>query len=226
MNRKNIIEQAIKGIDLISKLGLDADIIGFKSADKVYDLHAEIPVNTEVISLYKSDDEYIHFLRHDAAHVLAQGLTHIFPNIEFGKQFFKDTNVFGFDVFFPEHKFTKDDFPKIEKAMKDVVAKSDDIIRHVWSKEKALQYFPNDQFKQDIISNAPKNTIMLYEHGDYIDICGGPRGMNNSHVGNHFVLLDVQDSEWMFNSSKKMQRIICACFRNESEMKDFLMEYK
>ncbi len=226
MSKNQNIEllNSMTGFEILKKHNLDDEVIGFKSGDNVYDLHASVPVGSVQI-LYKTDDEYIHFLRHDAAHVLAHGLINLFPNIEFGKQFFKDMYIFGFDVYLPEHKFVKSDFSEIEDAMKKVVAQKDKLIRHIWSKEKALDYFNGDQFKQDIINDKPGD-IMLYEHGDYIDICGGPRGSNNDHVSDNFVLLDIENVEWQYDKNKKMQRIIGACFRSKDEMNKFLMEYK
>ena len=200
-------------------------VVGFKAEDKVCDLHVELPTGVEITPLYASDSEYIHFLRHDAAHVLAQALTKLYPKIKFGKQFFKDEYVFGFDVYLPSYNLTKDDFAKIELEMSNVVKRDDEIIRHVVSKDNGLARFQSDEFKQDIISNSPADTVMLYEHGDYIDICHGPRGLSNGHVGKHFKLLEIESTEWMFDASKKLQRIIGACFRNEAEMQKFLMEY-
>ncbi len=217
------VKNSIKGLALISEYSLSNDIIGFKTETKVYDLHADVPAGSIVTPLYKSDDEYIHFLRHDAAHVLAQGLTVLFPKVEFGKQFFQDVHVFGFGVYLPEHKFTKDDFSSIENAMKQVIARKDNLIRYVWSKAEAKEKFEGDSFKQDIITNAPGD-IMAYEHGDYIDICGGPRGLNNDHI-EHFVLLDIKDTAWMYDSNKKMQTIIGACFRSKAEMDKFMNSY-
>ncbi|QEK37906.1 hypothetical protein FZC35_00705 [Candidatus Cytomitobacter indipagum] len=218
------IDNSIKGINLIKESNLDSKIIGFKSDESVYDLHTEIPAGSDVTPLYREDHEYIHFLRHDAAHVLAQALTYMYPAIKFGKQFFRDENVFGFDVHLAGYVFTASDFSKIAEIMRKVVASKDNIIKHIWDKEKALSYFSNDKFKQDIISNSPKEKVTLYEHGDYIDICGGPRGLNNDHVGEHFALLEIESSTWMYDDEKNMQRIIGICFRNKDEMDAFMKE--
>lgn len=225
LSEKIHVDDAIKGVDLVVARNLGSEVIGFKSDSSVYDLHTEIPTGSDVMPLYREDKEYIDFLTHDTAHVLAQALTYMHPAIKFGKQFLRGENVFGFDVYLPGYVFTTSDFPKITEMMRRVVASKDKIIKHIWSKEQAMNCFRDDQFKKDIIANSTKDKIVLYEHGDYIEICGGPRGLNNDHVGEHFVLLEIEDVSWMHDGDKRMQRIVGACFRDKNELDSFMKEY-
>ncbi|USO00740.1 MAG: hypothetical protein H6845_00170 [Alphaproteobacteria bacterium] len=217
------IEHAIIGIDLRTECNLGDEVVGFKSNDKVFDLHSVISEGIEVQPVLDSDEEYLHFLRHDAAHVLAQALTVLFPKIQFGKQFFEGKFIFAFDVYLPEYNFSSEDFPKIENEMRNVIAQEDDIIKHIVEKSKALERFADDKFKQDIINHSSCDSVVLYEHGDYIDICHGPRGLNNKYV-KYFKLLNVQEVSWLYDEKIKLQRILGACFADETSMKQFLLE--
>src|SRR5687768_9526251 len=66
----------------------------------------------------KGSREYLDALRHSCAHVLAQAVLELFPGtkITIGPAI---ENGFYYD-FDSEHRFTEEDFPKIEKRMRQI----------------------------------------------------------------------------------------------------------
>src|SRR5262249_21956552 len=78
-------------------------------------------------------------LRHDAAHVLAQAVPELFPGTQVtcGRV---TEDGFYYD-FARDEPFSTDDFPKIEKRMKEIVDADLPIIRRVWDKQAAIDHF-------------------------------------------------------------------------------------
>ncbi|QEK39212.1 hypothetical protein [Candidatus Nesciobacter abundans] len=229
LSGQKIIGRSIKCFELVKELCLSSDILGFVSCSegdkKVYDLHSEIPEGEEVKPIRRTDKEALHMLRHDIAHVLAQALSDLFDGVQYGKQYFDEESIFGFD-FISEKKVSESDFPAIEFRMSQIIERKDSILREIWSKSKSLREFKNDSFKVDIVKNCKKESLMLYSHGGYIDICGGPRTTNNDFLGHNFEILGIGESSWLYDGSIKMQRIYGTYWPTEADLKNYLSQKK
>ena len=133
-----------------------------RSAPRRWDRDAKI----EFVS--REDPRALELIRHDAAHVLAQAVQELFPGtqVTFGPVM---EDGFYYD-FARDEPFSTEDFPKIEKRMKEIVDADLPIIRKVWDKDdgdRALQ-IDRRNYKAETIDEVikPGEPSRVYSHGD------------------------------------------------------------
>jgi threonyl-tRNA synthetase len=148
--------------------------------------------------------------------VFAGAKVSIGPSIEDG---------FYYDFEYKE-TFTSEDFARIEKRMKDIVAANYPFIREEISREKALQSFQEkgENYKVELINDLPADVkvVSLYKQGGYIDLCRGPHIPATGMV-KAFKLLSVAGAYWRGDERNKMlQRIYGTGFADEAALNDYL----
>ena len=85
-------------------------------------------------------------------------------------------NGFYYD-FFRNEPFTPDDFPAIEKKMREIIARDKPFTKQDWDREKTKQVFRDkgEMFKVELVDAIPGNEpIKIYKQGDWFDLCRGP----------------------------------------------------
>ena len=121
----------------------------------------------------------------------------------------------------------EEDLRKIESKMKDLSKKNEYIIREDVSKEKALEIFKDDEYKEELISELSEDDeISIYKQGSYVDLCLGPHVPSTGFV-KYFKLDTIAGAYWRGNSeNKQLTRIYgLACFtKEELEEKERLKE--
>ena len=99
--------------------------IGFKYNNELIDWHHSFSnLNSESIELepiFKKNKEALYFLRHTAAHVLAQAVKELFPEAKLGIGPATEEG-FYYDIYY-KHPFTEEDLQKIEKKIKEIIKK-------------------------------------------------------------------------------------------------------
>src|SRR5262249_51193356 len=88
--------------------------------------------NIEVIS--REDPRALELIRHDAAHVLAEAVQSLWPGtqVTIGPVI---ENGFYYD-FFRNQPFAPEDFPAIEKRMREIIDGDKPFTKEVWSRDK------------------------------------------------------------------------------------------
>ncbi|MDR1373307.1 MAG: threonine--tRNA ligase [Dysgonamonadaceae bacterium] len=145
-----------------------------------------LPINEDaVLKLYKWDDvEGKHTYWHSSAHLLAEAMQTIYPNIKFGIGPAVE-NGFYYDVDPGEGIIIKDaDLPAIEKKMQELAAKKSPIYRTSIAKNNALAMFGtrNETYKTELISELADGTITTYTQGEFTDLCRGPHLPDTSYI--------------------------------------------
>ena len=111
------------------------------------------------------DEDGIDLMRHDCAHVLAEAVQELFPNtqVTIGPVI---ENGFYYD-FARETPFSLDDLEAIEKRMKEIVDRNEEIVREEWERE-AVAHFREigEEYKAEIIAAIPADqAITVYRQG-------------------------------------------------------------
>src|SRR3954470_23400857 len=103
------------------------------------DLTDPIGRDAAIEFLTREDPRALELIRHDAAHVLAEAVQALWPGtqVTIGPVI---ENGFYYD-FFRNEPFTPEDFPAIEKKMREIVARDKPFTKQVWSREKTKQVF-------------------------------------------------------------------------------------
>jgi len=168
------------------------------------------------------ENENLSILNHSCAHLLAQAVSHLYPNAKFWvgpvieEGFYYDMDLDGAVV-------TEEDLEKIEKEMKKLSKDGKRIYREELSREDALDKFKNDPYKIDLINNMSDDTVIsCYTQGDFTDLCRGPH-VESVKVIKYFKLLKVSGAYFKGDSKNKMlQRIYGVCFENEEDLNNHL----
>src|SRR5262249_21044223 len=122
----------------------------------VSDLTDPIGKDARIEFIGREDPRALELIRHDAAHVLAEAVQALWPGTEvtIGPVI---ENGFYYD-FFRNQPFTPDDFPAIEKKMREIVARDQPFTKEVWSRDQAKQVFRDkgELFKVELVDAIPE----------------------------------------------------------------------
>lgn len=171
------------------------------------------------------ENEHLNTLNHSCAHLLAQAVSHLYPNAKFWVGPVIEEG-FYYDIDLGDDVIKTEDLEKIEKEMKKIAKDGKRIVRHEISKEEALEMFKDDPYKIDLINRMDENetTISCYTQGDFTDLCRGPHVDTVKELKN-FKLIKHSGAYWKNDAKNKMlQRIYGVCFDNNEDLEAYLKE--
>ena len=189
------------------------------------DLAMSIDQDCQLQLLTSKDEEGVDTIRHSFAHLLGHAVKQLYPE---AKMAIGPVIKHGFyyDISYKK-PFTPEDLDAIEKRMKELVSKDYSVGVEVVTKKVAIETFENreEPFKLEIINNIPEGeTIKLYHHEEYTDMCRGPHVPNTKHL-RHFKLTKVSGAYWRGNSDNEMlQRIYGTAWGSSTELKSHLKQ--
>ncbi len=169
------------------------------------------------------EDENLSVLNHSCAHLLAQAVSHLYPEAKFWVGPVIEEG-FYYDIDLGDNTLTEEDLPAIEKEMKKIAKDGKRIAKHVLTKEEALEKFKNDPYKIDLINRMDEDstTITCYTQGDFTDLCRGPH-VESVRECKNFKLLKVSGAYWKGDKNNKMlQRIYGVCFATPEALEEHL----
>ncbi len=222
-------KEIIAQIQQEKSLKIPADVLALKSEESLWDLHTPlssgVPSQFEVIT--PRSLEALEVIRHTAAHILAQAVKELFPEVQvtIGPVI---ENGFFYD-FSKKVGFKEEDLPAIEVKMKEIIDARLPIRRESWPLEKAISFFKNqgEHYKveiiQDIAQKTGTNEVSVYWHGDqFVDLCRGPHLQNTGHVS-AFKLMSVAGAYWRGSEKNEMlTRIYGTAFESRDSLKKYL----
>ncbi|MBT5308370.1 MAG: threonine--tRNA ligase, partial [Rhodospirillaceae bacterium] len=191
---------------------------------ELWDLSRAIESDAGVAIITSKDEDGLELLRHDAAHVLAEAVKELYPDVQvtIGPSI---ENGFFYD-FAVTDPFTPEDLEKIEARMKEIVGRDEAITREVWDRDDAIEFFKGlgEAYKAEIISDLPADeTITLYRQGEFIDLCRGPHLPSTGKLGKHFKLMKLAGAYWRGDSKNEMlQRVYGTAWPDKKQMKQYL----
>ena len=122
--------------------------------------------------------------------------------------------------------FTPEDLTAIEKRMREIVARDEEITREVWDRDEAIEFFKSqgEHYKAEIIEAIPQGQpITLYRQGKFIDLCRGPHLPSTAKLGSAFKLMKVAGAYWRGDSRNEMlQRVYGTAWANEKDLAAYL----
>lgn len=163
-------------------------------------------------------------LRHSAAHIMAAAVLRIWPDamLDIGPAT-EDGFYYDFDL--PSHRFTPEDFPKIEEEMRKIVKENHRFEKIIKTREEAKAFFEQrgQKYKIDRLNDIPEGEpISFYQSGDFIDLCAGPHVMRTGNV-KAFKLLRLASAYYRGNEKNpQLQRIYGTAFPSKTELEDWL----
>ena len=220
-------ESGVTGMDIAKSIShkLAKEVLSISVNGVTWDLMRGITTDSE-IKLYTWDDEEgRHAFWHSSAHLMAEALQAIYPNIKFGIGPAIE-NGFYYDVDPGEGVAIQEkDLVEIEKKMLDLARKNEEYCRIDVSKQEALNHFSslNETYKVELINDLEDGTITYYRQGDFTDLCRGPHLPNTSYI-KAIKLTSVAGAYWRGNEHNKMlTRIYGITFPKQKMLDEWLV---
>ncbi len=220
-------ESGVTGMDIAKSIShkLAKEVLSISVNGVTWDLTRGITTDSE-IKLYTWDDEEgRHAFWHSSAHLMAEALQAIYPNIKFGIGPAIE-NGFYYDVDPGEGVAIQEkDLVEIEKKMLELARKNEEYCRIDVSKQEALNHFLslNETYKVELINDLEDGTITYYRQGDFTDLCRGPHLPNTSYI-KAIKLTSVAGAYWRGNEHNKMlTRIYGITFPKQKMLDEWLV---
>ena len=163
-------------------------------------------------------------LRHSAAHIMATAVLRLWPEtlLDIGPP---TEEGFYYDFDHPTHRFSTDDFERIEEEMRKVVKENQTFEKAIKTREEARAHFEvtGQTFKVKRLELIPEGEpISFYQNGDFIDLCAGPHVMRTGNV-KAFKLLKVAAAYYRGDENNpQLQRLYGTAFPNKTALEEWL----
>ncbi|HYC81868.1 MAG TPA: TGS domain-containing protein, partial [Solirubrobacterales bacterium] len=138
------LEPGATGADAAAAIGpgLAKAALAIKVDGELRDLAAPLPAEgAEIAIVTERDPEALELIRHDAAHVMAEAVTELYPGtkVTIGPPI---ESGFYYDFEFPpDTRITEEDLPKIEEAMRAHIAADEGFERRDVPVAEAIEIF-------------------------------------------------------------------------------------
>jgi threonyl-tRNA synthetase len=224
---KKKYEKPITSAQIASEIsqGLASEAFVSLVNGELWDLDRPIENDSEVSILTKKNKEVLDIIRHDAAHIMAEAVLELYPEtqVTIGPAI---ENGFYYD-FFRDKTFSLSDLGLIEKRMHEIVDRDEKIVREIWSRNEALEYFKknNEKFKIELVNAIPEEELVtFYRQGEFVDLCRGPHAPSTKKLGHSFKLTKLAGSYWRGDSNNPvLQRIYGTAFLNNKDLNNYLL---
>lgn len=193
------------------------------------------------------NEEQLHAMRHSLAHITASAVQRLWPEAKFGVGPVVE-NGFYYDIDLGDTKISEQNFPKIEKEMRRIIAQNQEFVHStkpideaiVWSKEN------NQPYKEELLNDLKRSgttvakdldedamgtiaegdaaveEVGFYTNGNFTDLCRGPHVASTKDVG-AFKLMRVAGAYWRGNENNpQMQRLYGVAFATQEELDEYL----
>jgi len=204
--------------------GLARNVLAAKVSNEVVDANRPINQDSTVSLLTWNDTEGKNTLWHSSAHLLAEALEVLYPNVKFwvGPPL---ENGFYYDVDLNGETLTPADFEKIEAKMLELARLNSEYKRIDISKADAIKYFTDkgDSYKLDLLERLEDGNISLYNQGNFTDLCRGPHIPHTGFI-KAVKVLNIAGAYWKGDEKNKMlTRIYGITFPKDKELKEYLV---
>lgn len=221
------VENGISVIELAKSIseGLARVATCGKVNGKIVDLRFKLEEDSEVeILTFDSEDiEGKKAYWHTTSHIMAQAIKRLFGSVKLSIGPAID-NGFYYD-FDTEHRFSEEDYSKIEEEMKKIIKEDLAIEKFVLPRDEALEKVKSDGeiYKQELIEELPEGEeISFYSQGEFTDLCAGPHLMSTGKV-KIVKILSNSGAYWRGDEKNKMlQRIYAISFPKQSMLDEYL----
>ncbi|MCE8002134.1 threonine--tRNA ligase [Billgrantia ethanolica] len=203
--------------------GLAKACVAGKIDGELVDAADIIEHDAEVAIITARDPEGLEIIRHSCAHLIGHAVKQLYPDAKMAIGPVIDDG-FYYDVDFGR-SVTPDDLAAIETRMKQLIDTDYEVVREYVDRDKAMLTFLHreEPYKQEIVREIPEGeTIRLYHHEEYTDMCRGPHVPNTRHL-KAFKLTKLAGAYWRGDATKPMlTRIYGTAWGDKKDLKAHL----
>ena len=194
------------------------------------------------------NDDQLYAMRHSLAHITAQAVQHLWPEVRFGVGPVVE-NGFYYDIDLGETTISESDFKRIEKEMRTIINKDYTFDRSERSVDESIAWAEaaGQPYKVELLNDLKRagttvvkdldiemlgveadgesaiETVSFYTDGDFTDLCRGPHVASTKQVG-AFKLMRVAGAYWRGNEKNaQMQRLYGVAFATQDELDQHLV---
>jgi threonyl-tRNA synthetase len=188
------------------------------------------------------EEEFLHRLRHSAAHVMAQAVLAIYPQAKIAigpaieNGFYYDFDL-GTDEDGRPRTFRPEDLEEIERRMRKAIASDFPFVYRQVDVNEARQLFRDQPYKLELIEGLAQGgvdeygnesdepvVISTYRHADFEDLCRGPHLERTGQIPpDAFKLMNVAGAYWRGDEHNPMlQRVYGTAWRNRNELQQYI----
>nr|WP_208317135.1 threonine--tRNA ligase [Canibacter zhoujuaniae] len=217
----------------------DRNVVAMRVNGELKDLAATVSDTDTVEPVTLESEDGLNILRHSTAHVLAQAVQAINPEVKLGIGP-PVTDGFYYD-FDPAAPFTPEDLKEITKKMQQIVKQGQRFVRRVVSEDEARRELANEPYKLELIgikgSTGDDNEnvevggaeLTIYDNVDpktgevlWKDLCRGPHLPNTKLIGNGWSLMRTAAAYWRGSEKNpQLQRIYGTAWPSKDELRAY-----
>ena len=223
----NVREYAsgVSALEIASSIseGLARNVLSATVNGEHWDATRAITEDANLVLHTWKDEKGKYAFWHSSAHLLAEALEALYPDIQFGIGP-PIENGFYYDIDTGDTVLTAADFQKIEKKMLELAQQKNTFDRSEVSKAEAIKYFTEkgDTYKLELIEGLEDGEITFYKQGNFTDLCRGP---HIPHTGTikAVKVMSLAGAYWRGDETRKqMVRVYGITFPKQKELKEYL----
>ncbi len=166
----------------------------------------------------------IETIRHSLAHVMAAAIKNLYGDVKFaGGPAIENGFYYDFDT---EHRFSEEDFEKIEREMRSLIKSNGRFEQCNVSLAQAKEIFADQPYKMEWLNeyDAAGEELSIYTFRDFVDLCRGPHVDSSKDLPRDgFKIRNVAGAYWKGDAKNKMlQRIYVDAFASAEDLAEFL----
>jgi len=218
-------ESGITAMDVAKDIseGFARNVLSAKFNNNTIETTTPLTQSGDLVLFTWKDTEGKQAFRHSSAHVLAQALEILYPDVKLsiGPAI---ENGFYYDVDLGDQSISEKDFPKIEKKMLELAKGKHEFVLSEVSKQEALDKYKsqNNEYKVELIENLEDGTITFCAHDNFTDLCRGGHIPHTGHI-KAVKLMSIAGAYWRGDeNNKQLTRIYGTSFPKQKELKEYL----
>ena len=193
------------------------------------------------------NEDKLHAMRHSLAHIMAAAVQRLWPEAKFGVGPVVE-NGFYYDIDLGDVKISDQQFGKIEKTMRRIIAENQDFVKSLKPIDDAIAWASdsNQPYKVELLNDLKRagttvasdlddaamgtiaegdgvlDEVSFYTNGNFTDLCRGPHVASTKDIG-AFKLMRVAGAYWRGNENNpQMQRLYGVAFETQEELDLYL----
>jgi threonyl-tRNA synthetase len=217
------VEPGARALDVLKAAGvLNNQVVAARVNGRVVDLARPLVEDGDVAPVAADSADGLEVLRHSAAHLMAQAVKRLFPDVQVTIGPVID-NGFYYD-FKRAAPFTPDDLKRIEATMREITKADFRVQREEVARADAVALFRQmgEEYKVEIIESIPEAVVSLYRQGEFVDLCRGPHVPSTGRL-KAVKLTTVAGAYWRGDSRNEMlQRIYGTAWATAKDLEAYL----
>jgi threonyl-tRNA synthetase len=214
------------GLDAARAIGpkLADEAVLVRSNGRVQDLRLPLEEGQPIQILTtrdKDDPDALSVLRHSSAHLLAEAVRRLYPDVKIAIGPPID-NGFYYDFEFPE-AISEEELPRIEEEIRRELEEGREWSREEVSAAEARKRFEaeGEPYKVELVGTA-EGPISFYTQGEFTDLCRGPH-LQNSKPIKALKLTGLAGAYWRGDEhNKQLTRIYGTAFYSQADLDAYL----